>query len=593
MRQCIALDDSDRWPWLSTINQKAQTLATKGTGVVIACSALKEVYREWLSKGIRGNQLFWVVLEGDYDTIFQRMQNRKEHYMPADMLHSQLASWESPDYGLHIDIAQPIDIILSHILNEMKSEKSEFGLIGLGVMGKSLARNLADKGFRLSLYNRHVPDIEENVASDFISTFKELSDASGFDEIKSFVSSLSSPRKIMLMVNAGPVVDAVITELLQYLDPGDIIIDGGNSHYQDTQRRTQYLESKGIHYIGTGVSGGEEGALKGPSIMPGGSHKAYPKVALYLETIAAKDVCGQTCCTYIGEGGAGHFVKMVHNGIEYAEMQLLAEVYSMMRTGSDLEPYDISEVMRTWCMTDLDSYLLEITVDILKKKENGAYIIDSILDQAGNKGTGSWTTIAAAELGVPITMITSALFARYMSSFKKERVVAANVYDSNFKENSNDFPSEKLMNAYRVARLVNHHQGIHLMDEADAAYSWKLNLPEIARIWTNGCIIRSKLMIQLIDVLKTEKRILIHPDISPIVRSLRKDLDETVAYAHLNRINVPCLSAACDFINAYTEARSNANIIQAQRDYFGAHTYKKLNDPTGRSYHTDWKMDVS
>ncbi len=464
--------------------------------------------------------------------------------------------------------------------------KSEFGLVGLGVMGKSLSRNLANNGVSLSLYNRHVDDVEVDVAKRFIAEHDELSQAQGFDDLGDFVASLASPRRVFLMVNAGAAVDAVISELKSLLDKGDVIIDGGNSHYKETERRSQELESVGIDYIGTGVSGGEEGALKGPSIMPGGTPSAYPKVSQYLEKIAARDRWGGGCCTYIGKGGAGHFVKMVHNGIEYAEMQLLAEVYSILiRRGQTAD--EIADILSEWTDTDISSYLLEITVDILRKKEGDVPLIDKILDQAGNKGTGSWTTIAAAELGVPIPTMTAALFARYISAFKTERVQAATLYPKGSSQ-AKSMDIESLKKGYQLARIINHHQGIHLIDAASVAYNWGLNFSELARIWTNGCIIRSELMHELIDVLKDQKRILLHPTMLNRVIDMHEALGDVVASAHKTQVAIPCFSAASDYLNAYITANGSANIIQAQRDYFGAHTYKRIDDPTGASHHTVW-----
>ena len=463
---------------------------------------------------------------------------------------------------------------------------SEFGLIGLGVMGKSLSRNLANKGFKLSLFNRHVDGTEEDVAVDFVKSFPELQEASGFDDLGQFVNSIAAPRKVMLMVNAGKPVDAVIGQLIPLLDRGDVIIDGGNSHYKQTDQRAALLAENGIEFIGTGVSGGEEGALKGPSIMPGGSSDAYSKAAPYLEAIAAKDSEGNGCCAHVGEGGAGHFVKMVHNGIEYAEMQLIAECYSLLRYVGGHDHEAIADLFDAWCERDLGSYLLEISAQILRKKDGDQYVIDQILDKAGNKGTGSWTTIAAAELGVPITMITGALFARYTSAFKSERANSDQLYGLGVE--SSIVNLVELEGAYRIARIANHHQGLHLIDAASETYNWNLNFSEIARIWTNGCIIRSKLMKDLIGVLGSTQRLLQHSDLIDVVQKHRLDLAEIVAQGHQTYCSIPCLSAASDFINTYTQAQSSANMIQAQRDFFGAHTYKRVDDPAGPSHHTIW-----
>ena len=492
--------------------------------------------------------------------------------------------------------------------------QSNFGIIGLGVMGKSLARNMANNGFKLSLYNRFVKGVEENVATDFIAKHASLNEAKGFEDLALFAQSLERPRKILLMVKAGPAIDAITEQLIPHLKEGDIIIDGGNSHYKDTEKRINRLSTKNIHFIGCGISGGEEGALKGPSIMPGGNENAYQLIGPYLEKIAARDKNGNPCCNYVGSSGSGHFVKMVHNGIEYAEMQLLAELYFILRYGKNKTPDEIANIFSSWAGTHLDGYLLEITAKILQKKEEGGWLIDQILDQAGNKGTGSWTTVAAAELGIPITMITAALFARYTSAFKEERVHAEKLYrraprpQSPLEEESNlhaghpfwrglggggtnnfeELNMEQIKNAYYLARIVNHHQGIHLISEAAETYNWKLHLPEIARIWTNGCIIRSVLMEELISVLQTTNRILIHPYFVDFIKKHKSDLTELITGAVRSEINIPCFAAAINFINGYTQKDSSANIIQAQRDFFGAHTYKRRDDPSGRSYHANW-----
>ncbi len=466
--------------------------------------------------------------------------------------------------------------------------QSTFGIIGLGVMGKSLARNMANHDVRLSLYNRFEKGVEENIAIDFISKFPELDKAKGFEDLNAFVQSLEQPRKILLMVKAGAAIDDILKKMKPHLSPGDIIIDGGNSHYKDTQKRINDLSLNNIHFIGCGISGGEEGALKGPSIMPGGNKTAYEDIAPYLEKIAAKDKNDNPCCTYIGPSGSGHFIKMVHNGIEYAEMQLLAELYSILRYGKNKTPEEIAGIFEQWLGTHLDSYLLEITVQILRKKENGNWVIDQILDQAGNKGTGSWTTIAAAELGVPITMITSALYARYLSAFKTERINAEKLFYKKHPIKNITVNIEQIKNAYYLARLVNHHQGIHLIDDAAKTYHWDLHLPETTRIWTNGCIIRSVLMEELIDILQTTNRILVHPYFIDFIKKHRNELSATVSDSISANISVPCFSTAINYLNGYFNAQSPANIIQAQRDYFGAHTFKRVDDPSGKSYHIDW-----
>ncbi|MEX1381926.1 NADP-dependent phosphogluconate dehydrogenase, partial [Lutibacter sp.] len=470
------------------------------------------------------------------------------------------------------------------IVNEL-NQKSEFGLFGLGVMGKSLSRNLANNGFKISLFNRHVDGVEEDVALNFKNEFKELNSAKTFDSIEAFVNSIQQPRKIMLMVNAGKTIDIVIDSLLPYLSEGDILIDGGNSNYLKTKERFNYLKSKNIHFIGTGVSGGEEGALKGPSIMPGGDKEVYKSVAPYLNAISAKDKNGFPCCTYIGPEGSGHFVKMVHNGIEYAEMQLLAEVYQVFNSMGK-NPDEIATILDSWKSTS-NSYLLDITIDILRKKEGDDWLVEKILDKAGNKGTGNWATIATAELGVPSSLIASALFARYTSFYKEDRIQLEKVFETNSKKLL-QLENEDVFKAYQFARIVNHYQGLKLISEASKRYKWNLNLSEIAQIWTSGCIIKSMLMEDLVSVLNETDHILTHPRIIELIKTLRPSINKVVSESVLNEISIPCFSEAVNFFNGYTTGNSPSNLIQAQRDYFGAHTYQRIDDESGAFHHTRW-----
>ncbi len=465
---------------------------------------------------------------------------------------------------------------------------AEFGLIGLGVMGKSLSLNLAEKGFQLSLFNRHVEAVEEKVAERFVKEESLLEKASGFDDLPEFVNSLSPPRRILLMIKAGPALDQMIEEMLPFLSPGDVLIDGGNSHYKDTKRRIAFLKTKELHFIGTGISGGEEGARHGPSIMPGGPKEAYDLVSPYLEAIAAKEQLGKTCCAYIGKDGAGHFVKMVHNGMEYAEMQLIAESYGLLRQGAGYSPNEIADMFQSWVQMGLGSYLLEITIKILRTKDGEDWLIDKILDKAGNKGTGSWTTIASAELGIPSTMITAALFARYTSAFKKERIENSAVYEIHKNKTEITIDHVVLKTAYKIARIINHHQGFELMDAASKANGWDLNLSEIARIWTNGCIIRSKLMEDLVKILTSDSRILNNASIFPEVTQSLGGLGKVVQWGIVAKHPVPCFSAALNYLYASTDEQSTANIIQAQRDFFGAHRYQRTDDDSDKTYHTNW-----
>ncbi|MCF7560340.1 NADP-dependent phosphogluconate dehydrogenase [Sabulilitoribacter multivorans] len=462
--------------------------------------------------------------------------------------------------------------------------KSQFGVIGLGVMGKSLSLNIAEKGFKLSVYNRSEGE-EANVVKDFLNQNTAFNNISGHTSIDSFIASLETPRKILMMIKAGSVVDAVIKQLEPYLNADDILIDGGNSHYLDTKNRYEALQKKGIHFIGCGISGGEEGARKGPSMMPGGNIHSYSLVAPILEKISARDKNNKACCCFIANNGAGHFVKMIHNGVEYSEMQLLAELYAIMSLTMSNE--DISKVFSNWNKGDLSSYLLEITANILTKKEGNTYIVDTILDKAGNKGTGSWSSKTALEIGIPTTMMTSAVFARYLSSFKEKRVQLSQHFT---KENRTpDIPNIKdLENAYRFARIINHQQGFDVINEAAKAYNWTINLSELARIWTNGCIIRSELMQQVSELFKNQTNLFDNIDIINQLKSLEPYIEEVIKSAISNRVPLDTFWSSYNYWVSMTSAKLPANIIQAQRDYFGAHTYQKIDAPLSQFFHTNW-----
>ncbi len=581
MKAGIPLNDEDRVGWLQSINNIALSHMSLG-GAIIACSALKEKYRLALIKNISA-PIQWVVLKGGYSLIHDRMAARKDHYMPPGLLTSQLDTMEYPHYGLHISIDQSPQLIVDHIL--LNQDRSEFGLLGLGVMGKSLARNLAAKGIKLSLFNQFSKGKEEKVAERTIAEFSEFSKAKGFEDIREFITSLATPRKIFLMVPAGQTVDKVIGTMVPYLSPGDILMDGGNSHFKDTERRIIELWNHQIHFVGIGVSGGEKGALRGPAIMPGGHRDAYNQIEHILQAIAAKDKQGRPCSGYIGSGGAGHFVKMIHNGIEYAEMQLISEVYWLLKKGSGKSNEYIATLFEEWYGGELSSYLLEITIKILRHKTEGQYTLDKIVDIGGNKGTGGWSLTAAAEVGVPATLIGDALFARYISSYKQERTLFGK---NKFAENVLvEMDTNQLKDAYTLARWINHHQGFEVINAASLQNNWALNLSETARIWTNGCIIRSSIMETICELFKTEHNILLHRRIE--VQTHLPSLIKTVTSGLANGLALPCLSSALNFILGYATTNSPMNLIQAQRDFFGAHTYRTTDDPYGQSYHTDWE----
>ncbi|SOE23601.1 6-phosphogluconate dehydrogenase [Spirosomataceae bacterium TFI 002] len=582
MSQSIPLTDEDRKGWLEALNFKAKELQNDGESGIFACSALKDSYRKVLSLGLK--EVHFIHLDGSKELIKQRLQARKGHFMPPNLLDSQFETLEPINTGIRTSIEDSPAVIIEKIVKEL--EKKEFGLIGLGVMGKSLARNLASRGFKLALYNRFVKDLEEQVAENFVKEHDELNNSAGFENLQQFVDNLSSPRKIFLMVNAGKVTDMVIDELMPILDKGDVIIDGGNSHFKDTEQRIIKLSKKGLHFIGTGVSGGEEGALKGPSIMPSGPKEAYDIIAPYLTAIAAKDKKGDSCCTYIGEGGSGHFVKMVHNGIEYAEMQLIAEIYGIMRYVFQMKVENIASTFENWNEGSQSSYLLEITHKLLRKKEGNKYLIDLILDKAGNKGTGSLTTITMAELGEPATMISSALFARYVSAFKDRRDVYANQF-LDVDKISHELNHNDLKLAYSLARRVNHQQGFTLIRTAAKEYNWNIDFVELARIWTNGCIIRSTLMEEISQVYATKTDMILEMRQQDIIEQLAA-LRSMCSLAITAGVSIPCHLSAVDYLNAHLNNFPTANIIQAQRDFFGAHTFQRVDDASGKFYHVDW-----
>ena len=577
------LNDNDRQSWLEVLNGLA-IKELKKSNCVIVCSALKQKYREILSQNIE-TQSKWIYLSGSFDLISKRLNNRENHFMPSDLLKSQFDILEEPKDALQVDISLSNNEIIKTIKRD-QTEASEFGIFGLGVMGKSLCRNLAKSGFKISMYNRHVVDTEVEVAKNFKTQFSELSEAKAFDDIAAFVNSLQQPRLILLMVNSGKTIDLVIENLLPHLSENDVLIDGGNSNYKKTKERFDYLKSKNIHFIGAGVSGGEKGALNGPSIMPSGDKEAYALVQPYLEAISAKDKNDLPCCTYIGSEGSGHFIKMVHNGIEYVEMQLLAEVTTILEALGQ-NPDAISDTLGSW-KNAASSYLLDITALLLKKKDNdGDWLVKKILDIADNKGTGNWTTIASAELGVPSTLVATALFSRFISFYKDERRQLNKLFDKNETSELN-LTSTEILEAYQFARIINHYQGFKLINEASNTYKWNLNLSEIARIWTNGCIIKSILMQDLVETLKYNSNLLTNTELIDSVNQYKSAAKKVVQQSLLNDIATPALSEAIQFLNGITTTYSSANIIQAQRDFFGAHTYRRRDDDSGKSYHTIW-----
>jgi len=469
------------------------------------------------------------------------------------------------------------------------SAVADIGLIGLAVMGQNLVLNMNDHGFTVAVYNRTTSKVDAFLAGNAQGT-----NVVGTHSIEELVASLKRPRKVMMMVKAGRAVDAIIEQLLPYLQEGDIIIDGGNSLYTDSMRRTAYLESKGLLFIGTGISGGEEGARYGPSIMPGGSPKAWPYVKDILQSVAAKVEDGTPCCDWVGENGAGHFVKMVHNGIEYGDMQLICEAYHLMKSVLGMGNDEMSTVFGEWNEGKLDSYLIEISREILAyRDENGDAVVDFILDKAGQKGTGKWTAVNALDQGIPLTLIGEAVFSRFLSALKDERVIASQVLkgpDAAFDGDKAAFVND-IRDALYAAKMVSYTQGYMLMRAAANDYEWNLNYGGIALMWREGCIIRSAFLAQIKEAFDKEPNLtnlLLDSYFQEQVQSSQAAWRRVMSKAVELGIPVPAMSSALAFYDGYRHARLPANLLQGQRDYFGAHTYERVDRPRGQFFHTNW-----
>ena len=472
-------------------------------------------------------------------------------------------------------------------------DKADIGLIGLAVMGQNLVLNMADHGYRVAVFNRTTSKV-----NDFIDGPAKDTTVIGTYSMEELVASLAKPRKVMLMVKAGEVVDRFIQMLVPLLEPGDVIIDGGNSHFPDSIRRTAYLREKGLRFIGTGVSGGEEGARYGPSIMPGGDPEAWPLVKDIFQAVSAK-VDDEPCCQWVGQDGAGHFVKMVHNGIEYGDMQLICEAYSLMENVLDMSCDEMHEVFKEWNTGVLDSYLIDITKDILAVKDvDGEPLVDKILDTAGQKGTGKWTGISALDLGVPLTLIGESVFARVLSSLKDERVRASAILGPRPKVLPiTDDPNIKaeMINALRDAlyasKIISYAQGFMLMKEAAKEHGWNLNYGEIALMWRGGCIIRSTFLANIKEAYDNNpelENLALDTFFTKALKDAEAGWRKAVILAVENGIPAPAFSSALSYFDGYRSERLPANLLQAQRDYFGAHTYERLDSKRGEFFHTDW-----
>jgi 6-phosphogluconate dehydrogenase len=464
---------------------------------------------------------------------------------------------------------------------------ADIGLIGLAVMGQNLVLNMNDHGYKVAVFNRTVSKVD-----DFIKGPASGTDIIGAHTLEEFITTLKRPRRVMLMVKAGSAVDAFIEKLLPHLEPGDIIIDGGNSHYPDTERRVRDLQEKGILFIGTGISGGEEGARHGPSIMPGGNPEAWPHVKPIFQAIAAQ-VDGEPCCDWVGEGGAGHYVKMVHNGIEYGDMQLICEAYQLLKEIAHLDNDQLATTFEKWNKGELNSYLIEITYQIFGYRENDSYLVDQILDVAGQKGTGKWTVISAADSGMPLTLIGEAVFARCLSALKEERERASVLFPPTPIAYDGDIPTfiEQVRQALYASKIISYAQGYMLMRQASNEYNWKLNYGAIALMWRGGCIIRSQFLGNIKEAFDENpnlENLLMHDFFrSAILKSESGWRNVAIAAARLG-IPAPCFTTALSYFDGYRSRRLPANLLQAQRDLFGAHTYERTDQPRGQFFHTNW-----
>lgn len=467
--------------------------------------------------------------------------------------------------------------------------QADIGVIGLAVMGQNLILNINDHGFKVVAFNRTTSKVDE-----FLQGAAKGTNIVGAYSIEELVAKLKAPRKILLMVRAGQVVDEFINALLPHLSKGDIIIDGGNSNYLDTNRRVKELQAKGINFIGSGVSGGEEGARHGPSIMPGGSIEAWQFVKPILQAISAKTSSGEPCCDWVGADGAGHYVKMVHNGIEYGDMQLIAEAYQFLKEGLNLNHSEMQEIFQNWQKTDLNSYLIEITAQILGfKDEDGEPLVTKILDTAGQKGTGKWTAINAFDLGVPLTLIAEAVFVRCISSLKAERVQMSKLFQAPKIELQGDKAElvESLYYALLASKIISYAQGFMLIREASQTYGWNINYGATAMLWREGCIIRSGFLGNIKEAYENDPNLIFlgaDPYFHDILQKALPHWRKIVSLAITSGISMPCTTAGLTFLDGYRSEQSSANLLQAQRDFFGAHGYERIDKPAGQFFHTNW-----
>jgi len=575
----VPLNDEDRAGWLDSLATLIEVETRAGANGVIACSALKRAYRDVLRRYDR-KQIKFVYLKGSYDVIWERMRRRGGHFMKPEMLQSQFADLEPPRGSLTLDATLMPEEIVQKIMEQLMETKYALGILGLGVMGRSLAQNFARNGYRPVGFDLY-PKIPDHFDVKVVKSVEEL------------VGALTPPRTLLMMIPAGAPVDAAIASLKPYGSKGDLIIDGGNSYFTDTERRVKELEGEGIHFIGMGVSGGETGALWGPSLMPGGSKEAWPRVRAMFEAISAKAEDGEPCVAWMGTGGAGHYVKMVHNGIEYGDMQLIAEIYDLLHRGAGISNDELAGIFAEWNTHELRSYLVEITANILTRidEETGKPLVDVILDEAAQKGTGKWASQTALDIGAPIPTINAAVESRLLSALKSERVIAARVLGGAGKYTGDRAALiATAEQALYASKITSYAQGLSLLKMASREYSWYIDLAQIVPVWRAGCIIRAAL---LSDITNAYRR---NPDLPNLL------LDEAFTQAVVSRqapwraviqtavgLGIPMLatSASLAYFDAYRSEVLPANLTQAQRDYFGAHTYRRV-DREG-SFHTQWE----
>lgn len=589
------LNDTDRWPWLEQIKETSQ-LALQTRSVIITCSALKRAYRDVLRQ--IASDILIVHLAGHKQLILQRMAKRTGHFMPAELVESQYETLESTssesdvvelDFGLSVeDQVSIVQSMLKERAVDLKAS-SHLALIGLGVMGGNLASNIHTKGYLLET-------CEMNAALRESYTNQNPGKQCHAD-LPALVARLSGPRCIFLLIKAGEPVDQMLEELFPLLESGDLIIDLGNSHYKDTERRCEAASANQIRFVGCGISGGAEGARIGPALMPGGDYHCYPLLKPLFEDIAAKYL-EEPCVNWIGPGGAGHFVKMVHNGIEYADMQLIAECYQILRDGLGMQADEIGSVFDRWNSGPLESFLIEATAQIFQaKEEDGTPLIDRILDKAGQKGTGGWSTEAALEFGVPATLITEAVMARIVSSKKSMRAYNAQLFKSGNTAviDSADSVLKHLESALYCAKVMNYVQGFMLMAEASEERGWQLELASIARTWRAGCIIRGRILNDIVAAFSEgiHFSLLDSTIFSNVVKSHQASIREIVKFSLDYGIPTPALSSSIAYYDGMRTASSSANLTQAQRDFFGAHTFERSDQPEGKFFHAHWDRIIN